>query len=125
VRVELIEIKKHRIRVNLPNMLCFVMDLSGLHPYVNLLLERGISSREEIDPYIHAAVFKLNLEQLNSETRVINQLTNCMVYNNNDLIVEVRWLPDGAEFFVHRKKPCLLTVVAAVLTTINEIEESN
>tara|TARA_R100000734_G_C3225176_1_gene35212 strand:+ start:101 stop:409 length:309 start_codon:yes stop_codon:yes gene_type:complete len=102
------------------------MDLSALHPYIDLLLDRGINSREEIDPYIHAAVFKLNLEQLNSSILVTNELTNCMVYNdNNDLVVEVRWLSDGAEFFVHRKKPSLLTVVAAVLTTINEIEESN
>ena len=107
-------------------MLYFGMDLSALHPYIDLLLDRGINSREEIDPFIHAAVFKLNLEQLNSSIQVTNELTNCMVYNdNNDLVVEVRWLSDGAEFFVHRKKPSLLTVVAAVLTTINEIEESN
>lgn len=106
-------------------MLCFDMDLSTLHPYVDLLLDRGINSREEIDPYIHAGVFKLNLEMLDNKIGVNNALSNCMVYYDSILVVEVRWLPDGAEFFVHRKKPCLLTVVAAVLTTINEIEESN
>ena len=123
--VDIVDKKITDIRENQAFMLYFAMDLSGLHPYINLLLDRGISSKTQIDPFIHAGVFKLNLEYLDNKFGVNNALSNCMVYHDSVLVVEVRWLDDGAEFFVHRKKPCLLTVVAAVLTTINEIEEQN